>query len=138
MTHAKLPQTGMAMIEALVASAVLGVGMMGAAQLAIQGLQTATDTRQRLLAHGLAVNAMECHQTALRADCPLNDQTTAQASTFTRRVELTPQAGVSLVDITVTVQWPGAARAGSAGSPSQLVLRSSRAAVPIWVGVSLP
>ena len=137
MTHAKPTQTGMAMVEAMVASAVLGVGMLGAVQLVTQGLQTATDTRQRLLAHGLAMDAMECHQ-AQRADCPMNDQTTAQASTFTRRIELTPQAGVSLVDITVTVEWPGAARAGTAGTPSQLVLRSSRAAVPIWVGVSLP
>lgn len=137
MRHAQPTQTGMAMVEALVASAVLGVGMLGAVQLATQGLQTATDTRQRLLAHGLAVDAMECHQ-AQRVDCPMNDQTTAQASTFKRRTELTPQAGVGLVDITVTVEWPGAARAGSAGVPSQLVLRSSRATVPIWVGVSLP
>lgn len=137
MTRAKPSQTGMAMVEALVASAVLGVGMLGAVQLATQGLQTATDTRQRLMAHSLAMDAMDCHQ-AQRADCPMNDQTTLQARTFTRRVELTPRDGVSLVDITVTVQWPGAARAGSAGSPSQLVLRSSRAAVPIWVGVSLP
>lgn len=129
-------QTGMAMVEALIASAVLGVGMLGAVQLAAQGLQTATDTRQRLLAHGLALDAMDCHQ-AQRADCPMNDQTTLQASTFTRRVELTQQ-GLGLMDITVTVQWPSAARASSAGSPSQLVLRSSRASVPIWVGVSLP
>lgn len=130
-------QTGMAMVEALVASAVLGVGMMGAVQLTTQGLQTATDTRQRLLAHGLAMDAMECHQ-SLRADCPVNDQTTAQATPFTRRVELTPRAGMSLTDITVTVQWPGIAQAGNAGVTRQLVLRSSRAAVPVWVGVSLP
>lgn len=133
----KPSQTGMAMVEALVASAVLGVGMMGAVQLATQGLQTATDTRQRLLAHSLAMDAMDCHQ-SLRPNCPVNDQTTAQATPFTRRVELTPRASASLTDITVTVQWPGAARAGTAGTPSQLVLRSSRAAVPIWVGVSLP
>lgn len=133
----QLFQTGMAMVEALVASAVLGVGMMGAVQLTTQGLQTATDTRQRLLAHGLAMDAMECHQ-SLRADCPVNDQTTAQATPFTRRVELTPRAGMSLTDITVTVQWPGIAQAGNAGVTRQLVLRSSRAAVPVWVGVSLP
>ena len=73
-----IQQNGMALIEALVASAVLGVGMLGAVQLTAQGLQTATDTRQRLLAHGLALDAMECHQ-ASRADCPMNDQTTEQA-----------------------------------------------------------
>lgn len=125
------------MVEALVASAVMGVGMLGAVQLTAQGLQTATDIRQRLLAHGLALDAMECHQ-ASRADCPMNDQTTEQTSTFKRKVELTPRTGLRLADITVTVQWPSAARAGSAGTSSQLVLRSSRAEVPIWVGVSLP
>lgn len=130
-------QTGLAMVEALVASAVLGVGMMGAVQLTTQGLQTASDTRQRLLAHGLAMDAMECHQ-SLRPDCPVNDQTTALATTFKRQVELTPRAGMSLTDITVTVQWPGIAQAGNAGATRQLVLRSSRAAVPVWVGVSLP
>lgn len=137
MTHTKPTQTGMVMIEALVASAILGVGMAGAVQLTTQGLHTAIDTRQRLLAHGLAMDAMECHQ-AQRPDCPMNDQTTTQTSNFSRRVELTPRAGLSLIDITITVQWPSAARADSAGTPSQLVLRSSRAAVPIWVGVSLP
>ncbi len=140
MTPHKAAQGGMALIEALVSSAVLGVGMMGAVQLATQGLQTATDTRQRITAHGLALDAMDCHQSQ-RLDCPINDQTAIQGHAYTRKIALNPSAGPGLVDITVTVHWQSAARTGTTGTTgndSTLVLRSSRASVPIWVGVSLP
>jgi Tfp pilus assembly protein PilV len=137
MTPRKAAQGGMALIEALVSSAVLGVGMMGAVQLATQGLQTATDTRQRMTAHNLALDAMDCHQ-SLRSPCPMTDQTTLQSHTYSRKIELIPGAGMGLVDITVTVQWTGAARADATGKNSTLVLRSSRSSVPVWVGVSLP
>lgn len=136
MNAATKPQAGMAMIEALVASLVLGIGMMGAVQLTLQGLYTAADTRQRITAHGLALDAMECHQSG-RTGCPLNDQITAQTD-FTRTVTLTPRAGLALTDITVTVQWTSAARSGTTSNATQLVLRSSRASVPLWLGVSLP
>ena len=136
MSSATKPQAGMAMIEAMVASLVLGIGMMGAVQLTLQGLHTAADTRQRITAHGLALDVMECHQSA-RTGCPLNDQITAQ-TVFTRTVTLTPRAGLTLTDITVTVQWTSAARSGTASNATQLVLRSSRASVPLWLGVSLP
>lgn len=137
MTQRKAAQGGMALIEALVSSAVLGIGMMGAVQLATQGMQTATDTRQHMTAHDLAMDAMDCHQ-SLRTECPMNDQTTLQGHTYSRKVELNPAAGLSLVDIAVTVQWTGATRANAAGHNSTLVLRSSRASVSVWVGVSLP
>jgi len=135
--HLKAEQRGMALIEALVSSAVLGVGMMGAVQLATQGLQTATDTRQRMTAHGLALDAMDCHQ-SLRTGCPMNDQTTIQGSAYTRKIELNPGGNLGLVDIAVTVQWSGVTRTSATDTSHALVLRSSRASVPIWVGVSLP
>ena len=137
MTQRPTTQRGMVLIEALVSSAVLGVGMMGAVQLATQGMQTTTDTHQRMAAHNLALDAMDCHQ-SLRTECPMNDQTTLQGHTYSRKIELNPGAGMGLVDITVTVQWTGAARAGTTSNNSALVLRSSRASVPVWVGVSLP
>ncbi|MGV0960526.1 MAG: type IV pilus modification PilV family protein [Limnohabitans sp.] len=137
MTARQAAQDGMALIEALVSSAVLGVGMMGAVQLASHGLQTATDIRQRMVAHDWALDAMDCHQ-SMRAACAMNDQSTLQGHAYTRKIELTPKGDQGLVDITVTVQWAGAARAGTAGNNNALVLRSSRASVPVWVGVSLP
>lgn len=135
-------ERGMALIEALVASAILGIGMMGATQLATQGLLAATDTRQSLAAHSLALDAMDCHQSD-RAGCPMDDRISLQGSTYSRQSQLSPRPGLALVDITVTVQWAGVARTSqgtthSAGSNKQLVLRSSRTLVPLWVGVSLP
>lgn len=135
-------ERGMALIEALVASAILGVGMMGATQLAVQGLHTATDTRQRLAAHSLALDAMDCLQ-SLQAACPMDDTVTLHGSTYRRQSQLSPRAGLALMDITVTVQWPSAARASPNGdstvnTPGELVLRSSRTSVPVWVGVSSP
>lgn len=137
MTARHTAQEGMALIEALVSAAVLGVGMMGAVQLATQGLQTATDTRQRMAAHDLALNAMDCHQ-SWRTACPMNDQSTLQGHVYTRKIELNTSGSQGLVDITVTVQWTGAARTGATDNHNALVLRSSRASVPVWVGVSLP
>jgi Tfp pilus assembly protein PilV len=135
-------ERGMALIEALVASALLGVGMVGATQLAIQGLHTATDTRQRLTAHSLALEAMDCLQ-SLKAACPMDDSITLHGSTYSRQSQLSPRSGLAMMDIIVTVQWTGAARAsqthsGNTGSHSKLVLRGSRTSVPIWVGVSSP
>lgn len=136
MTKRPTSQGGMALVETLVASAVLGIGMMGAVQLAVQSMQTATDTRERITAHGLALDVMECHQSG-RTSCPMSDQVELQ-TLYTRTASLVPRAGLALVDITVTVEWTGAARNGTAGNPAQLVLRSSRATVPLWLGVSLP
>ncbi len=136
MSAAAKPQAGMAMIEAMVASLVLGIGMMGAVQLTLQGSYTAADTRERITAHGLALDAMECHLST-QMGCPLNDQVMAQ-TLFTRTVQLTPRAGLALIDISVTVRWTSMARSGTASNEQQLVLRSSRSSVPLWVGVSLP
>ena len=137
MTPHKAAQGGMALIEALVSSAVLGVEIIGPLKIKKKSLQTATDTRQRITAHGLALDAMDCHQSQ-RLDCPINDQTAIQGHAYTRKIALNPSAGPGLVDITVTVHWQSAARTGTTGNDSTLVLRSSRASVPIWVGVSLP
>ncbi len=135
-------QNGMALIEALVASAILGIGMVGATQLAVQGLNTATETRQRQTAHSLALEAMDCHQTQGPA-CPMDDTISRAGSLYSRQTQRQPRPGLALVDITVTVQWTSAARVGPNGQAmathnSTLVLHSSRAAVPVWVGVSLP
>ncbi|MDP4623109.1 MAG: hypothetical protein NWS85_09470 [Hydrogenophaga sp.] len=61
----------MALLEALVASAVLGIGLAGATRLTLHALQTASDTRQHTLATTLAADAMDCLQSA-RAVCQMN------------------------------------------------------------------
>jgi hypothetical protein len=140
---------GMALIEALVASAVMGIGLAGATRLTLHTLQTAGDTRQQGLANTLGVNAMECHQSG-RALCVMDQAVTVQGTTYTLQSQLSPRADLALVDIEVRVQWPTLGRAqsdpnagaalstGTGQGLGQLILYSSRDQVPIWLGVSLP
>ena len=141
----------MALIEALVASAVLGIGLVAATRLTLYTLNTASDTRQRTVALTLALDAMDCHQSG-RAGCPLHISATVQGTTYSLQSQVQTRPGLALEDLQVRVQWPavgpalGAVGGGfSAGSPGQaqprigeLVLHSSRDAVPAWLGVSLP
>lgn len=139
-------ERGMALIEALVASAVLGIGLAGATRLTMHALQTASDTRQNAVAHALAVDAMECHQSG-RADCPLTTRVTVQGTAYTLQSQLQPRPDLALVDLQVRAQWPALGRIpagvnGAEGASGQrmgeLVLYTSRDEVPAWVGVSSP
>lgn len=130
MKHA---QQGMALIEALVASAVLGIGLLGATQLTLRAMQTATDTRQSGVAQLLAQEAMDC--TISGAACPSQDNVQVQGVRYTRQTRTTPR-GNGLQDIQVTVQWASVtpwAEASSAGQ-SSLVWHSSASPLPGWVG----
>ena len=125
-------QQGMAMIEALVASAVLGIGLLGATQLTLRAMQTATDTRQRGVAQLLAQEAMDCALSG--AACPSQDSVQMQGVRYSRQTRTTPR-GNGLQDIQVTVQWASAtpwAQASSAGQAS-LVWHSSASHMPGWV-----
>ena len=151
--HANPPRKtqGMALIEALVASLVLAMGLTAATRLTLHTLYMASDTRQYTVALALALDAMDCHQSG-RAGCPLQTSTAIQAMTYSLQIQVQTRPGLALEDLQVRVQWPamgpawGAAGVGlSAGSPGQtqprmgeLVLYSSRDAVPSWLGVSLP
>jgi Tfp pilus assembly protein PilV len=138
---------GMALIEALVASAILGIGLAGATRLTLQTLQIASDTRQHTVAQSLGAHAMECHQSG-RADCGMQEVMTLQGTRYTIQSQWQARAGVALSDIEVRVQWQslGAVKKSATLSPypetasptGQLVLHSSRDEVPAWLGVSLP
>jgi type II secretory pathway pseudopilin PulG len=155
--HAKSRRTaqGMALIEALVASAVLGIGLAAATRLTLHTLHTASDTRQRTLALALALDAMDCHQTG-RAGCALQATSTVQGTTFNLQSQVQTRPGLALEDMQVRVQWPSVgpalgpalgAKGGGFGGNSlgqaqprmgEITLHSSRDAVPAWLGVSLP
>lgn len=138
---------GMALIEALVASAILGIGLAGATRLTLQTLHIASDTRQHTVAQALGLSAMECHQSG-RTGCELQQVTTLQGTRYTVTSLLQARTGLALLDIEVRVQWqsltPAQPSATSAPSPEtvsgqrQLVLYGSRDEVPAWLGVSLP
>lgn len=150
---------GMALIEALLASAVLGIGLATATRLTLHTLHTASDTRQRTVALALALDAMDCHQSG-RANCALQVATTVQGTSYSLQVQLQTRPGLAMEDLLVRVQWPtvgpalgatggnlgggfdGSSGAGSSGQTQsrmgELTLNSSRDAVPTWLGVSLP
>ena len=146
---------GMALIEALVASAVLGTGLAAATRLTLHTLHTASDTRQRTVALALALDAMDCHQSG-RTGCALQVSSMVQGTAYRLQVQLQTRPGLALEDLRVRVQWPtagpglstsggGSGEGAGASSPGQaqprmgeLVLHSSRDAVPVWLGVSLP
>ena len=146
---------GMALIEALVASAVLGIGLAAATRLTLHTLHTASDTRQRTVALALAMDAMDCHQSG-RTGCALQASSTVQGTAYSLQVQLQTRPGLALEDLRVRVQWPtagpalgtsdhGSGEGSGASTPGQaqprmgeLVVHSSRDAVPTWLGVSLP
>lgn len=136
-------QQGMALIEALVASAVLGIGLVGATQLMLKTLASASLNRQHTVAQHLAQEAMQC----LRANptmCPAQDIIERQGLRYSRQASSTPR-GQGLVDLQVSVQWPtsgtsSGASPGSTGSAQEqrIEWHSSASGLPAWAGVSQP
>ena len=137
-------QKGMALVEALVASAVLGLGLAGATRLTLHSLQTASDTRQHSVAHTLALDAMECMQSG-RSICNTDQVVTVQGVAYTIKTQSQARVDLALTDLSVRVQWPRWGRpqttngqAQGAQNLGQFELHSSRDGVPSWVGVSSP
>ena len=131
----KSPQQGMALIEALVASAVLGIGLLGATQLTVKALETASQTRQRGVAQWLAQEAMDC--AIARSLCATQDSTEVQGIHYLRQTRITG-GGEGLQDIEVTVQWVSVSVSPQGGTaaaePARLVWHSSVSQLPGWVG----
>lgn len=146
---------GMALIEALVASLVLAVALTAATRLTLHTLSIASDTRQHTVALALALDAMDCHLSG-RAGCTLHNSTTVQGTTYNLQSWVQTRPGWALEDLQVRVQWSALAPAlgaaggslgGGAGADptgqaqaqsAEIVLHSSRDAVPRWHGVSSP
>ena len=134
-------QQGMALVEALIASAVLAIGLLGAAQLALKSQQTATENRQNAVGQMLALEAMDCLQVQAHTPntaCPAQHSIVVQGARYTRQVQTSPQG--QSTDLLVQVSWPNR-RAGGASSDHsdpQISWRSSVSTLPSWVGVSSP
>ena len=141
--HTRRPaqQEGMALVEALIASAVLAIGMLGAVQLALKSQQTATENRQNAVGQMLALEAMDCLQAQAHTPntaCPAQHSIVVQGTRYTRQVQTSPQG--QNTDMLVQVSWPNrrVASASSDHSNPQISWRSSVSNLPSWVGVSSP
>lgn len=149
------PQRGVSLLEALVATAVLALGLHGALRLGVQGLQLGQETAEQLQARQLALQMLECHALPW-PDCSAERSLLLQGTRYS--VTLIRQAGTvqGVERLQARVQWqgvlppvPGAA-AGTAGTAAagpvvsapeavhQVLLWREVAQVPRWVGVSSP
>ena len=126
-------QQGMALMEALVASAVLGIGLVGATQLTLKTLNTASESRQHTVAQHLAQEAMDCLHAQARtgiAWCAAQTSVQVQGMRYQREARSTPRGDGALLDLHVRVQW--------AAADTCIDWHSSVSAVPGWLGVSSP
>ncbi len=138
-------QQGMALIEALIASAVLGIGLVGATQLALKILYTASENRQHTVAQHLAQEAMDCLH-ARTALCPAQETIEVQGQRYERQTRRTPRdnglVNGQVDDLQVRVTWTASGTRTAAGSvpldQNHIEWHSSVSSLPDWVGVSSP
>ncbi|PUE10943.1 hypothetical protein B9Z51_00940 [Limnohabitans sp. T6-5] len=141
MTPRPTGQDGMALIEALVASAILGIGLVGASQLTLKTLASASESRQHTVAQHLAQEAMDCLR-ANAARCPAQEKIQLNGVSYTRQARSTSRSNGLLNDLQVSVEWsPSGTASGTASSSpasQRIEWHSSASAVPAWLGVSSP
>lgn len=131
-------QSGMALIEALIASAILGIGLLGATQLTLRSLHLARENRQHTEAQHLAQEAMDCLRRP-QSVCPSEEVITSQGVLFTRQSQSTFQGDGWSRDLRVRVSWAEEnAKPGKTSTPQQIEWHSRATALPDWVGVSSP
>lgn len=129
------PQQGMALIEALIASAVLGIGLVGATQLTLKTLHMASASRQHTVAQHLAQEAMDCLH-ARTSLCPGEEKIQVQGVRYTRQARSTARVNGQIYDLQVSVSWAAngtnANPVAGAWSESRIEWHSSVSALPAW------
>lgn len=136
-------ERGMALIEALMASAVLGIGLLGTLQLTLKTLRQANENRQHTVAQGLAQEAMDCLHVR-SGGCPVRTDIQVQGVRYTRLTQSTPRDGGLIIDLQVSVEWsvsgtpagPTAEMTANHHGQKRLLWHSSVSGIPLWVGVS--
>ena len=123
-------QSGMALVEALVASSLLGLGLLGASRLTLRALDAAMQTRQQEQARMLARDTLDC-VLARTSPCPAAERVTRQGVAYKVQLQSTP-LGQHLHEVSVRVEW----QVGAEWHQRQWRTRSS--ALPDWLGVSSP
>ena len=126
---------GMAMVEALVASALLGLGLLGATRLVTHALSAALQTRQEVQAQALAGEALGCAM-ARTEPCPLAATVQHQGVGYTVQLQRSP-LGTALSEVQAQVQW----RSSPGAAPRSIVWRTRVSALPDVtdaLGVSSP
>lgn len=130
MNTSDLQQSGMAIVEALVAASLLATGLLGASRLTLRTLDAAAQTRQLEQAQALAREALDC-AVARILPCPSAESMTHEGTTYAIQKVETPIAP-QLTEITVQIEWH------SSTGAHQRSWRTRVSSLPDWLGVSLP
>ena len=125
-----MKQSGMALVEALVASALLAVGLLGASRLTLRAIDAALQTRQQEQAQALAREALDCAQAGIQP-CQAAERVTRQGVSYRVQMQTTP-LGQHLSEVSVRVEWPGA------NALQQIQWHTRVSTLPDWLGVSSP
>lgn len=126
-----MTQRGMALVEALVASALLTVGVLGATRLMTHALHAVLQTRQDMQAQALARDALEC-AVASHPHCPVAAQHQLQGAAF--RVEMKRSTlNATLEEVQVLVQWTD-----TSGKDQSVRLQTRVSAMPDGLGLFSP
>ena len=143
---------GFTLIEALVAAAVLGLGILSVNTLAMHSLNAGAASHQQITALALASNALECWRSGPTL-CPASaalsaggdSQSTLNGTAYTVRSEVTPTAYAQLQAIQVSVSWrPASNNTGSsndnpmATGSGQLVISTRASSVPVFASSTNP
>jgi Tfp pilus assembly protein PilV len=127
-------QCGMAMVEALIASAVLGLGLLGATRLTLHALHLLHQSEQQTQAHTLARQALDCVSALPAAsNCPLQQRIERAGVTYDVQTQAS-SAGIDLTEWQVSVQWPDPA----SSNQRSLVWRTRVCGMSSRLGVSSP
>ena len=122
--------SGMAIVEALVATSLLTLGLLGASRLTLRALDAALQTRHQEQAQSLAREALDCAVSQTQP-CPAAESITRQGMAYTVQMQHLPRSS-GLTEISVQIAWR------SSAGPQQLIWHTRRSDLPDWLGVSSP
>lgn len=143
---------GFTLIEAMVAAALLGLGLLGATTLTLHNLNATASSRQQDTALTLAQNAIDCFRsgpdlctasaTWVSTGRMLEAQT-LDGTAYEVRSQTSPTSIPRLQELQVTVDWHPAGNSPSTNNPmapgsGQLALSTRLASVPFFVSASAP
>ena len=147
---AQRPQ-GFTLIDALVAAALLGLGMMGAITLAMHSLQAAGSSRQQNTALTLAQNTIDClrsgpslcpESAALVSTGQIQETQTLSGTTYKIKGELSSTSMANLQGLLVTVKWQPTGSSATDNPMSlgsgQIELRTRLSSIPVFAEATKP
>jgi type IV pilus modification protein PilV len=142
---------GFTLIEALVAAALLGLGMMGAISLAMHSIQSAGSSRQQSTALTLAQNTIDCLRSgpalctdsaALASSGQAQETQTLSGTVYQINSTLSSTGLAHLQGLQVTVKWQPSGSSSPhnpmAPGSGQVALSTRLSSVPVFVQAAMP